>query len=160
MAGWENFFIAEVGAAAAWGGLLFVSISLNLTKILAIDGLPDRAGQSLLLILAVLVLASLMLMPNQPLTLVGVEILVVSVVTFAFGTLFAVRAKRAVPAEYRGNFIWNIVAFEVAMIPCIIGGGTVLAGSTLGLYWLAAGICISFVKATSEAWVLLVEINR
>ena len=85
MAGWENFFIAEVGAAAALGGLLFVSISLNLTKILAIDGLPDRAGQSLLLILAVLVLASLMLMPNQPLTLVGVEILVVSVVTLGTG---------------------------------------------------------------------------
>jgi modulator of FtsH protease len=160
MAGWENFFIAEVGAAAALGGLLFVSISLNLTKILAIEGLPERAGQSLLLILAVLILASLMLMPNQPLALVGVEILVVSIVAFAFGTLYAVRAKRAAPAEYRGNFIWNIVGFEVAMIPCLIGGVTVLAGSSLGLYALAAGFCFSFIKATSEAWVLLVEINR
>jgi hypothetical protein len=29
-----------------------------------------------------------------------------------------------------------------------------------GLYWVAAAVIVSFVKAISDAWVLLVEINR
>ena len=31
-AGWANFFIAEVGAAAALSGLVIVAISINLTN--------------------------------------------------------------------------------------------------------------------------------
>ncbi len=43
-AGWETFFVAEVGAAAALTGLLFVAVSINLTKVLAFPQLPGRAG--------------------------------------------------------------------------------------------------------------------
>lgn len=35
MPGWENFFVAQVGASAALAGLVFVGISINLTKIVA-----------------------------------------------------------------------------------------------------------------------------
>jgi hypothetical protein len=31
--GWANFFIAQVGAAAALTGLIFVGVSINLNKI-------------------------------------------------------------------------------------------------------------------------------
>jgi hypothetical protein len=34
MTGWENFFIAEMGASAALVGLIFVGVSINLTRIL------------------------------------------------------------------------------------------------------------------------------
>jgi hypothetical protein len=44
-AGWDNFFVAEVGAAAALSGLLFVAVSINLTRILAIPHLPARAAE-------------------------------------------------------------------------------------------------------------------
>ncbi|HEX3901634.1 MAG TPA: hypothetical protein VH853_02220 [Polyangia bacterium] len=43
-AGWESFFVAEVGAAAALTGLLFVAVSINLSKVLAFPQLPGRAG--------------------------------------------------------------------------------------------------------------------
>jgi hypothetical protein len=49
---WQPFFAAELGAAAALGGLLFVSLSLNLTKILSYPALPIRALVALLLLLA------------------------------------------------------------------------------------------------------------
>ena len=46
------------------------------------------------------------------------------------------------------------------MLPCLIGGIMVLGGNETGLYWLAVGICLCFIKAVSDAWIFLVEINR
>ncbi len=43
MTGWENFFVAEVGASAALAGLIFVGVSINLNRILSLPRLPDRA---------------------------------------------------------------------------------------------------------------------
>jgi hypothetical protein len=37
--GWGQLFLAEAGASAALAGLLFVAISINLTKILEVRGL-------------------------------------------------------------------------------------------------------------------------
>jgi hypothetical protein len=48
MSGWENFFIAEVGASAALTGLIFVGVSINLARILSFPKLPNRALQPLL----------------------------------------------------------------------------------------------------------------
>ena len=46
-----------------------------------------------------------------------------------------------------------------AMLPYITGG-VVLAGLAPALHLIAAGIILCIVKATLNAWVLLVEINR
>ncbi len=40
--GWHDFFVAQVGAAAALTGLLFVALSLNITRILQYAWLPAR----------------------------------------------------------------------------------------------------------------------
>ena len=48
MSGWDSFFAAQVGASAALAGLVFVGISINLTKIIASGYLPNRAQEALL----------------------------------------------------------------------------------------------------------------
>ncbi|MFC3133535.1 hypothetical protein ACFOHM_11190, partial [Microbaculum marinum] len=68
---WANFFLGQVGASAALGGLLFVAASLNLPRILQYPGLPERALAALALLLGILVVSSLMLVPGQPLRLIG-----------------------------------------------------------------------------------------
>jgi modulator of FtsH protease len=73
-ADWSNFFVAEVGAAAALSGLLFVAVSINLTRILAIAHLPDRAAETLYVLLGVLVVASFGLVPGQSQTALGFEV--------------------------------------------------------------------------------------
>jgi modulator of FtsH protease len=158
--GWENFFLAEVGAAAALGGLLFVGVSLNLAKILAFPALPGRALDALILIIGVLVIASVMLVPGQPLVLLGIETLVLGLLFWVPMTLRNVRVLRTVDVRNRSHFIQNLIFLQVAVLPYIVGGLVMIAGNLSGLYWLAAAVIISFAKAVLDAWVLLVEINR
>lgn len=40
---WQGFFAAVLGASAALSGLLLVGVSINLSKILSVARLPDRA---------------------------------------------------------------------------------------------------------------------
>ena len=37
---------------------------------------------------------------------------------------------------------------------------TILIWGEVGLYWIAAAFIFSFIKAVSDAWVLLIEILR
>ena len=51
MAGsWESFFIAQVGAAAALAGLVFVALSINLRQVVSSPILVGRAAEALLLL--------------------------------------------------------------------------------------------------------------
>jgi hypothetical protein len=75
--GWENFFIAEIAASAPLAGLVLVGVSLNLEQIMAhpVYGLPGRALETLVMLLAVLVISTLMLVPEQTLGVIGAEVL-------------------------------------------------------------------------------------
>jgi hypothetical protein len=72
---WQGLFIAEAGASAALAGLLFVAISINLARILQGAGLPGRAGEAIVLLVAVLVISTLALVPGQSPTVLGAELL-------------------------------------------------------------------------------------
>ncbi|MFL5260424.1 MAG: hypothetical protein ACJ8AS_11780 [Hyphomicrobiales bacterium] len=157
---WQPFFAAELGAAAALGGLLFVSLSLNLTKILSYPALPIRALVALVLLLAVLVISSVALVPGQSEHALAIEIFIVAVAVWASVTamdihVFRTRALQSVP-----QYAVNMAILQIAAAPYVLGGLILLAGNPAGLYCLAVAVIASFVKAVIDAWVLLVEINR
>src|SRR5271163_772183 len=83
MDAWSGFFLGELGAAAALAGLLFVSLSVNQSRILALGRTADRGLEALAMLFLVLVVTSLPLIPGQPLRLLGVEILLVATATLA-----------------------------------------------------------------------------
>jgi hypothetical protein len=157
---WEAFFAAQLAAAATLAGLLFVGVSLNLTKILANPSLPGRALSGFYLLLANLIVASLMLLPDQPRAAIGLEILLIGLVLWGTVSTLDAFAIRRSTAEYRGYFVGHFFMFQAAMIPYLVGGGLVLASGPGGLHWVAAAMVISLFVASSEAWVLRVEINR
>jgi modulator of FtsH protease len=160
MSGWENFFIAEVGASAALTGLIFVGVSINLTRILSLPRLPNRALEALIILLAVLVVSSLQLVPGQPLVLLGLEVLLVGLALWSIITSLDISIYRKTDPRYRRPFLSNMALSQLAVLPYVVAGIIVLAGNIDGLYWLVPAVIFSFIKAVTDAWVLLVEINR
>ncbi|HNF84655.1 MAG TPA: hypothetical protein PLE13_11780, partial [Solirubrobacterales bacterium] len=80
---WSDFFVASAGASAALAGLVFVAISINVARILQLDGVPELGLVTLLLLIGVLVVSMFGLIPDQSEHAFGGELLVQS----AFWTL-------------------------------------------------------------------------
>jgi hypothetical protein len=155
---WHDFFVAEAGAAAALAGLLFVAISINIERILAIPVLTTRAGGVLGLLANVLLIATVGLVPDQSQEALGVEVLVISGITWA-GTAYA-QVRRGFAKQWRTRTIQAAVMLQLAIVPFLIAGVTLIVGAGGGLYWIAAGTVLSLGGALANAWVLLVEILR
>ena len=158
-ADWHDLFAAAaVGASAALLGLLFVAISINLKQILEHRHLPGRAAGTLGTMLSVLVVCSFGLAPGQSNRTLGVEIL-------ATGAVVAIQAIWvSVGKRSQGDPLsWTLGNLPILLFPALafVGGGcSLLAGSGGGLYWILAGALLTFVGASINAWVLLVEIVR
>ncbi|MCX7302771.1 MAG: hypothetical protein NTV73_00315 [Hyphomicrobiales bacterium] len=159
LSAWTDFLAAVVGATSALLGLFFVSLSLNLSTILAGKGLTERAAQALIQLLAALIVGLFLLMPGKSVFVSGLGTLVIAVATALVGTLLAARSMMHTQG-YRVAYAGNLVLFELAILPWVVGGLMLMAGSADGAYWLAGGICLSIAKAAMDSWVFLVEINR
>jgi hypothetical protein len=157
---WDNFFIAQVGAAAALTGLIFVAVSINLNGILAAPYLPDRALQSLTLLLNILIVSSLMLVPGQSSMLTGIEVIVLALILWITTLRLGLSIHRTSPIQYKRHSRGNLFLTQVAVIPFLIAGICILFFGETGIYFLVPGMLFSFSKAITDAWVLLVEINR
>src|SRR5271170_7159205 len=94
LSGWENFFVAEAGASAALAGLLFVAVSINLTRILAFPHLPGRAAEALIVLLSVLTSATFGLVPNQGAAALGAELLATGLWVVAVASSIQWRSRK------------------------------------------------------------------
>jgi len=159
---WQSFFVAQVGAAAALCGLVFVAVSISLQKILPSKHLRGRAMETLLVFFAVLTIATCGLIPSQGATALGLEIATVGVlvaVTAACRHLHAWR-DRELPADAR-RWLWlRAVGAQASSLPFVVAGLLLVLGSERALVWLAPGVIAAFGVGALNAWVLLVEIQR
>ena len=69
---WHELFVATAGAAAALAGLVFVAVSINIARILALVGVPERGLQTVLLLLGTVVVSVFGLAP-QSATALGIR---------------------------------------------------------------------------------------
>jgi hypothetical protein len=161
---WSNFFMAEAGASAALAGLVFVGISINLTKIMSYPHLPQRALDAIVVLALVLLVSCLMLIPAQSRLAISLEILAISISSWVLTSYPSIAGRKKVPAQY---VFWTRVAFvykQCAIIPFIAGGIAMLPcvgqDISLPLALIAAGSMVCFIVGLMNSWILLVEINR
>jgi hypothetical protein len=159
-AGWVELFLAEAGASAALAGLLFVAISINLTKILEVRGLVGRAGEAIVLFVAVLVVSTLVLVPGQARVALGTELLVTGLLAWSILVVIHVRAVRGRIGPSRAVLVGRVVMAQVAVLPFLVAGVSLLLRAGGGLYWVVPGVVLCLVVAVLNAWVLLIKILR
>jgi modulator of FtsH protease len=154
---WTDLFVATAGASAALAGLVFVAVSINVDRILKFEGLPERALETVLMLLSVLLISIVGLIPGQSTAALGAELLVLGL---GFGIVTVRLARRSLPggSQPRSWLISRVLVATAATLPVIVGGASILAETGGGLYWIVAGIAIA--GAVANAWVLLVEILR
>lgn len=157
---WKDFFVATAGASAALAGLVIVAMSVNLKHILEFKNLPPRASSTIGLLGLILVISIAGLIPDQSLMALGIEIIIFGIIAWLLQLQYLVALYKAKPKRSTGNKFIQIVLSQLGVLPVLIGGSLLTMNDPAGLYWVAAGVIISFVLGLTGAWVLLIEILR
>ena len=159
---WHGFFVMSGGAAAALAGLLFVAMSLHARQIMANPFFSTRAVGTLTSLASQLLISGAVLIPGQPLVLLGVEVEAAALVFVALTARQVLTRGRDAPAmagrwthrlyERVGGTIW-LVLFNVAGVSLLLRAGG-------GLYLLAAVMFFMFAWNIYIAWVLITEVSE
>ena len=55
---WSSYLSAQASAAASLTGLVFVAVSINLTRVISVPGLAGRAAESIIQLFGVFIVSS------------------------------------------------------------------------------------------------------
>ncbi|MEO8908045.1 MAG: hypothetical protein ABI310_08215 [Microbacteriaceae bacterium] len=160
LTGWDSFFIAMAGAAAALAGLIIVAMSVTIKEILASKALPSRAAATISSLVLVLIASGIVLIPRQSMVLMGVLVLVATLFALVLQIVSAVRITQERPKRPVMENTYKILFGILQIVPFLVGAVFCMAGNGAGVYWLAAGMLLAIVYAMVNAWVLLVEVQR
>jgi hypothetical protein len=163
-AAWHDFFGAAAGAAATLSGLIFVGISINFRAIFAEEKragaayLTGRALESIVDLLVVLAISFIGLVPT------------LSALIFAIFLLFSAAVCAVSPVRFVGSFLrthvkpvaFNLRLFltSVLIASLLVAGITLIVSGGGGLDWLPLSFIVALTVASTNAWVLTVEVLR
>ena len=100
----RSVVLAAKLVAAALAGLVFVAISINIDRILKLEGIPERALETVITLLTVVLISITGLIPGQSTTALAVELLAIAA-TYAVGA--TVLGRRSLPVEVAPTRIWS-----------------------------------------------------
>jgi hypothetical protein len=152
---WHDFFVAQVGASAALVGLLFVAVSINLSRILQFPALPARAMEALLILVCLFSVSTCALVPDLQARTYGVLFAAIGLMTWVM-LIRALIYTRGSGYETLLRRLMN----QLPPPPFVAGGVLIATGHPAGAYWLLAGTLLSILSSMFYAWVLLIEIQR
>ena len=157
---WSTYLSAQASASASLTGLVFVAVSINLTRVLSVPGLVGRAAESIIQLFGVFILSTVTLIPKQSFAALGLEILVLASIFWLLQTVLQMiymRRRRGHPLRW---LVSRLIQTQFASIPFFVSGILLMRGSSAGFYWSVPGFVFSLVSGVLNAWILLVEILR
>ncbi len=161
IAGWSDFLVATAGAAAALAGLVFVAISINLTRILeSKHGVIGRAAETIVLLSGVLVAALASLMPHLSEKELGWILLGITLPTWLLPNLIQLIIICRRTFYHPVDAALRAVLHQAATVPGVLAGLSCFGLIHGGLIWFGIGAILSILVAMFNAWVLLIEILR
>jgi hypothetical protein len=160
VSGWTDFLVATAGAASALAGLVFVALSINLSRIIEIAGVTSRAAETVILLSAALVGALVALVPGQSPHRLGAMLLVIWFPAWLAPTIGQLRELAGRKYQRLYYSVSRVVLHQGAMLPLLLAGLSLWGVFPGGLQWFALAVVLSMVAALVNAWVLLVEILR
>jgi hypothetical protein len=159
---WEAFYVMAGGAAAVLTGLIFVAVTLHATPIIGNVLHRDRAWSSVAILASQLIIAMAVLVPAQPVRLLGIEILVIAV----FWAIRTVRVTRDLSSAMRRldrpGASWQVEwPAWIAWVVALAGAGVALVAENgdVGFPLLALAMVGMFSFAIWSAWVLVSEVS-
>ena len=157
---WSDLFVATAGASAALAGLVFVAISINIDRILKLPGLPERGLETVVLLVAVLIVSVIGLIPGQGHVALGIELLVLALLLGSGLARLPAIGIGGGGREARGWLVGRWTSRYGGVLLFALGSLSIVAAAGGGLYWIVAAIVLAVIGAVANAWVLLVEILR
>lgn len=157
---WVTFYSAGASAAAALTGLVFVSISINLSRVLAIPGMSARGGEAITLLGVAVLSCLLSLIPGQSLHALGWEIGPVALLAWVLPLLLHWRTLYKRHFQHLWHVLLRVVLHQASTLPVLIASHLLVMQHEDARYWLAGGILLTLVAGMFSAWVLMVEIAR
>jgi hypothetical protein len=155
---WNDFGVVIGGAAGALVGLLFVAISIRAPSIAASVPLRNRAAHTLIIFGSLLLGAVLLVTPDQPQWLLGVELVVLAVVMIAALVTFD---RRLEPIGVPGRVHWAARVVSPDTVTATLTGAAgvlTVAGLGWGLFLLVPSACVAIVGGLAGAWSLLTNV--
>jgi modulator of FtsH protease len=156
--GWNDFLVAAAGASAALAGLVFVGISINVTRIIAVPGLPARAGQTIVVLANALAVSLAVLGPAD--SRVALALVILTIAMAAWLAIIVIQARTGEDATVKAHRRNAMLLNQFGTVPFIVCGVSLLAEAGGGLYWMQAGVILSLLVGLGNGWVLLIEILR
>ena len=160
MNSWDSFFSAVAESSATLTGLIFVGVSISLTRILEIPKMASRALVAIILLLTVVVSSLLFLIPGLDIFQEGIIILSIAIAVWVITLVLCLRMLYITSPEFKIYVKYNIVLTQLSIWPFIVAGICMMTIGDTGIYWLISGMIFTLVKTVVDAWVLLIEINK
>ena len=154
---WNNFFVMVGGGAAALAGLIFVAMSIKHEIIIQNTTHKNRAINMLTGFTAIFMASSFALIGSQSLGVLGVEWLLlwlISTIIFIRGYVIAIRAGMSTIGLNMPRLAGGTICYLAEVISAIF----LILGYSSGLYIAAVAIIVLFAFLISGAWLLMIGI--
>jgi len=160
---WHDYFVTVAQVSATLAGLLFVGVTISLNHMLGGKGYLYRAWAALFLQFEALVIGLIALIPAQPISFLGLEL-----IASALGILAAIRVfghyfpedENSHVLGSKGARIVRETLIHIATLLPVVSGIALIERWPNPFAWLIPSEIISLYLSFGLAWVFAVEIPR